>query len=102
MHSSEALANADALQQLTCQSCGRAGLDELRVQTALWEDERLVVVEDIPALVCPGCGERFYDDETAMRLDMLRGTGFPADRAARVMSVEVFRLPGGGGARRDV
>lgn len=104
MHSSEAPANADA-PQLTCQACGHAGLDVLRVQTALWEDERLVVVEDVPALVCPGCGERFHDDETAMRLDMLRGTGFPADRAARVMSVEVFRLSQTlprAGARRDV
>lgn len=84
-----------------CQSCGRTGLEETLVQTALWEGERLVVVEDVPALVCHGCGERFYDDETAMRLDMLRGNGFPSDRAARVMPVEVFRLPGPG-ARRDV
>ena len=68
------------------------------MQAAFWEDERLVVVEEIPALVCRGCGERFYDDATAMRLDMLRGTGFPRERAARSMTVEVFRL---GGTGRD-
>ena len=44
-------------------------------------------------------GERFYDDETTMRLDMLRGTGFPPREAARTISVEVYRLSGAGGPR---
>lgn len=95
MQSSEAVVQ-DTMDKPACQSCGRAGLEETLVQSAFWEGERLVVVEDIPALVCRGCGERFYDDETAIRLDMLRGTGFPAARAARQMNVEVFRLPGSG------
>ena len=97
MHSSEALEVPQLGSALPgCGLCGQAALEESRVQVALWEEERLVVVEDVPALVCRGCGERFYDDETAMRLDMLRGGGFPASRAARRMTVEVFRLP-----RRD-
>lgn len=98
MRSCEAMAQGD-MDLPGCQICGRAALEEQRVQTAFWQDERLVVVEDIPALVCRGCGERFYGDETAMRLDMLRGTGFPPAGAARSITVEVFRLPGPG--RRD-
>lgn len=95
MRSSEAPVQ-DAAPSLACTSCGRAGLTERRVQLALWQEERLVVVEDVPALVCRGCGERFHDDETTMRLDMLRGTGFPPGEAARTISVEVYRLPGSG------
>ncbi len=92
MQSSEVVVQ-DTMDKPACQICRKAGLEEMLVQSAFWEGERLVVVEDIPALVCRGCGERFYDDETAIRLDMLRGTGFPAGRAARQMNVEVFRLP---------
>jgi YgiT-type zinc finger domain-containing protein len=99
VRSSEALVQ-DASPAIACTSCGMAGLSERRVQLALWQEERLVVVEDVPALVCRGCGERFYDDETTMRLDMLRGTGFRPEEAAREMTVSVYRLPGPTVSRR--
>lgn len=98
MRSSEALA-PDVASAIACTSCGRGGLAEDRVQLALWQEERLVVVEDVPALVCHGCAERFYDDETTMRLDMLRGTGFPPGRAVRKMNVDVYRLTRSGEPR---
>ena len=102
MHSSEALEVPQSGSALPgCGLCGQAALEESVVQVALWEEERLVVVEDVPALVCHGCGERFYDDETAMRLDMLRGGGFPPALAARRMTVEVFRLPRSGPGRKS-
>mgnify|MGYP006280971469 CR=1 FL=1 len=100
MHSSEASVQDDA-PAVACQLCGAEALEEQRIRLALWEADRLVVVEEVPALVCGGCGERFYDDETAMRLDMLRGTGFPSARAVREMTVDVFRMPELG-PRRDV
>ena len=88
-----------------CQSCGTGKLAPDRVKTALWSGESLVIVEDIPALVCQTCGEQFYQDETAMRLDMMRGAGFSRDRAARQMTVPVFTFEtssegGGGGEER--
>ena len=61
--------------------------------------ERLVVVEDIPAFVCANCGERYYDDQTAIGLDLLRGTGFPAECARAVLQVEVFSFGDGPHAR---
>jgi YgiT-type zinc finger domain-containing protein len=82
-----------AEEALRCEMCGAGELAGRRVQTALWEDERLVVVEDVPAMVCTACGERFLSDEVAMQLDALRGTGFPPDGARREMTVPVFRLP---------
>lgn len=81
-----------------CQSCATGRLMRDAVKTALWSGERLIVVEDIPALVCPHCGERFYEDETAMRLDMMRGGGFAPDRAARQMTVPVFSFAAPGKA----
>ncbi len=83
----------------TCQSCATGKLARDRVKTALWSGERLVVVEDVPALVCQHCGEQFYEDETVMRLDMMRGAGFTAAGATRQMTVPVFSFAASGGDR---
>jgi YgiT-type zinc finger domain-containing protein len=76
----------------TCGLCGDGELRETRVRSAFFEGERLVVVEDIPALVCSVCGEQFYDDMTAVRLDLLRGAGFPSEMSCRELRVPVFSL----------
>ena len=60
------------------------------MRSAFWQGEGLVVVEGIPALVCQSCGEQFYEDETAMKLDLVRGGGFATARAARTLTVPVF------------
>jgi YgiT-type zinc finger domain-containing protein len=74
----------------TCTICGSAHVQASLVRSAFWEDERLVVIEGIPALVCGQCGEQFYDDATATGLDLLRGSGFPPARAQRSIEVPVF------------
>ena len=82
----------DAEQQPsgTCASCGSASLRASQVRSAFWQDDRLVVVEDIPALVCGACAEQFYDDATVVGLDLLRGEGFPAGKARAELRVPVF------------
>lgn len=57
-----------------------------------------MVVDDIPALVCQACGERFFDDATVIALDLLRGSGFPPERARTELRVGVFALDD---AKRD-
>ena len=74
-----------------CIACSGGALAPEQVKAAFWEGERLVIVDGIPALVCQSCGERYYEDETAMKLDFMRGTGFPEDRAAQTMTVPVFQ-----------
>lgn len=75
-----------------CNLCGDGELRPTRVRSAFWEGERLVVVEDIPALVCASCGEQFFDDMTAIRLDLLRGAGFPGEMSCGELAVPVFSL----------
>jgi YgiT-type zinc finger domain-containing protein len=75
-----------------CEHCGGSDLVSDTVRSAFFEGERLVVVEGIPALVCRGCGAQYFDDRTVMVLDLLRGDGFPADRAAAELNVPVFRF----------
>ncbi|WEX10807.1 type II toxin-antitoxin system MqsA family antitoxin [Chelativorans sp. AA-79] len=73
-----------------CPQCGSTALREELVKSALWQGERLVVVENIPAVVCGRCGERFYDDATVTALDLLQGDGFPAEKATARIDVPVF------------
>ena len=74
----------------TCTNCGSVDLRARQVRSAFWQDDRLVVVEDIPALVCGACAEQFYDDNTVVGLDLLRGEGFPAEKARAELRVPVF------------
>ena len=75
-----------------CTQCGAAALQAKMVRSAFWQDERLVVIDGIPALVCEACQERFYDDATVMLLDMKRGEGFRPEDAVTEMLVPVFTL----------
>jgi YgiT-type zinc finger domain-containing protein len=82
----------DSFDESICGSCGGGRLRPDHVRAAFWQGDRLVVVEDMPALVCEACGERYYDDATVTALDILRGAGFPEDRAKAVIEVSVFSL----------
>lgn len=82
----------------TCTNCGGADVRRAEVRSAFWHEERLVVVEGIPALLCGTCGEQFYDDSTVVVLDLLRGKGFQADKARSELSVPVFSFRDGAGA----
>ena len=84
----------DDKQQLpeTCEQCGSSNLRKDLVRSAFWHDDRLVVVEDIPAVVCANCHEQFYDDATVVLIDLMRGDGFPPEKAQSELNVPVFSL----------
>ena len=73
-----------------CPGCGGSNIGMARVRSAFFHEDRLVVVEDIPALVCASCNEQFYDDRTVVLLDLLRGDGFPVEDAREEIRVPVF------------
>ncbi len=73
-----------------CVNCGSENVQPATVRSAFWHEDRLVVVEDIPALVCQACSEQFYDDKTMVIIDLLRGDGFPAEKARGELRVPVF------------
>jgi len=60
------------------------------VRSAFWHNDRLVVIEDVPALVCNACGEQFYDDAAVRMIDRMRQNGFPPEDAVRELRVAVF------------
>jgi YgiT-type zinc finger domain-containing protein len=86
----EVVVESDQQPVADCANCGSPELSITRVRSAFWHRDRLVVVEDIPAIVCERCHEQYYDDRTAVRLDLMRGEGFPPDAASREVNVPVF------------
>ena len=74
-----------------CPRCGgftRAAM----VKTAIWREDRLFVVEDIPARVCTDCIEQFYDEDTTEALRRMTEDGFSCVTPEREISVPIFSL----------
>ncbi len=82
----------DAVQPISapCPVCDSADTRHAHVRSAFWQDDRLVVIEDIPALVCNVCGEQFYDDGAVRLIDRMRQNGFSPEHAIRELRVPVF------------
>ena len=81
-----------------CPACG-AGVEAAIVSAALWEGDALSVVRNVPALVCHGCHERYFADETVMRLDLMRAGRFSSEKPIAQISVPVFAFPDTGGTQ---
>lgn len=82
----------DEQASANCPHCGSRHIRAALVNSAFWHQDRLVAVQDIPALVCDACHEQFYDDATIVALDLLRGDGFPPEQAIGELRVPLFSL----------
>jgi hypothetical protein len=54
-------------------------------------NEKLIVIENVQALVCEECGEKYYDAETALKLDEFLYETKPD----RIIEVPVFEYKEG-------
>jgi len=84
-----------------CTSCASGTLGHDKVSTALWRGKDLVVIEGIPALVCSSCGERYFEDKTAMAIDMMQAGKGNDHTPERMMSVPVYAFAVPGDARTE-
>lgn len=78
---------------VACDHCGGTFLVDTRITTAFWQDGGLLVLRDVPAMVCPNCRTEYIADATAIRIDALRGNGFAGLAVADLMSVPVYAFP---------
>lgn len=72
-----------------CEHCGSDTCEGV-VKAALWGERGWLVIEDIPARVCQGCGEQFYDEETTGK--MAKVIAAPAAGAKQKILVPIFSL----------
>ena len=73
-----------------CHVCGER-MRERRVKQDFWVKDQLVVIEDVPAGVCPRCGERVVRAEIGLQLAALL-KGSARLHQARSMRVPVLRF----------
>lgn len=76
-----------------CPRCGQE-MRSAAVKTAIWHNERLFVVEDIPAYVCDSCVEQYYGPRATDILRTWTEEGFTSVEATREILVPVFSLAG--------
>ncbi len=76
-----------------CPHCGKPMRPGL-VKTAMWYEDKLYVIEDVPAQVCDKCVEQFYDEETTDALRRLTEEGFPFAEAKGEILVPLYTLKG--------
>ncbi len=77
--------------QARCPRCGQ-GMRPGTTKTVVWVEERLFLVEDIPAQICDSCMDQYYDDETTEALRRLTEDRFPAAEMTREVTVPAFSL----------
>ena len=66
-------------------------MKERRVKQEFWIKGKLLVIEDVPAGVCPQCGERVVKAEVGQAISTLIDDS-KHRRKARTMSVPVLRF----------
>lgn len=74
-----------------CPRCG-TGMRAGKTKTVVWVEDRLFIVEDVPAQVCDSCVEQFYDDETTDAIRRLTEEGFPSAELKREILVPIYSL----------
>lgn len=56
----------------TCDNCGREGVRLRRVARTYGRGKDLIIIENIPLMSCPHCGESYLTAETLHEVERLR------------------------------
>jgi len=57
---------------MVCDICGKEGARVRRVTRSYGKGENLLVIENIPIVVCPNCGESYLTAETLHEVERLK------------------------------
>ena len=79
--------------QVSCPRCGGPTRVDT-VRTDIWQGDRLIVVEDIPAHVCDRCVEQFYSEPVTDALRRLVQEELESAEPKRETVVPVYSLAG--------
>ena len=82
-------AAAEREAAFACTFCGSATVTD-RGRLTLWTGDTLSVVEGVPARVCSGCGETFYGEDVAARVERVQLTGPSGPRPRRTIEAPVY------------
>jgi YgiT-type zinc finger domain-containing protein len=57
---------------MICEICGKEGARLRRVTRTYGKGEELLVIEDVPMISCPHCGESYFTAETLLELERIK------------------------------
>ncbi len=60
------------MSSLTCDICGKSGARIRQVSRSYGKGEKLLVVEGVPVVSCPHCGESYLTAETMHELERIK------------------------------
>lgn len=84
------MTEADASEHpMKCPYCGKSTYADIGRLT-LTVNDRLVLIDDVPALVCKGCMEQFFGEEILSKVERLRGDGLTFAKPREVIEVPVY------------
>ena len=73
-----------------CKYCGCETNADV-IKAASWTKIGLILIEDIPARLCEGCGEQFFEEDIAQRIQQV--IKYPEAKAKRQIWIPVYSLP---------
>lgn len=68
---------------MKCAICG-GNLRKEMAKLELWVDNKLIVIEDVPASVCENCGEKYFSAKVSKQIDRLLESDIEAKRKLEV------------------
>lgn len=72
---------------MNCEVCGRGERSDQRIRYTLPLDDKLLVVDNVPAIVCDCCGEVTLSPAVTERLQQ---TAWESRKPTRVIETEVY------------
>ena len=57
---------------MICDICGRKGARVRRVTRSYGKGERLLIIEHVPVISCPRCGESYLTAETVHQIERIK------------------------------
>ena len=76
----------NAMNELVCDICGKAGARIRQVSRSYGKGKDLLVIENVPVISCPHCGESYLTAETLHELERIKlhRKGFAVERLVAV------------------
>ena len=82
--------NLQSQAALRCKYCG-CDTNEDIIKAAFWTNIGLILIEDIPARLCEGCGEEFFEEDITQRIQQV--IEYPEAKVKRQIQISVYSLP---------
>ena len=59
-------------ETITCDICGKKGADVRHVTRSYGKGANLLIIENVPVVVCPNCGESYLTAETLHEVERIK------------------------------